>query len=286
MRERVEVRLVAEAEALDRVDAGGEGGRPAVDALGDRPEALGAVPGGVHAGDDREEDLGGADVRGRLLAPDVLLAGLERQPVGGSPVGIDGHAHEAAREGSLEGGLCGHERRMWPAVAHRDAEPLAVADDDVGALGPGALEDDGRQRVGGDDDDEVRRVGGLDVGRRRPDGPRRARVRQQDRERALAVAGRGRPFEELGRRGDDDLDVEWHALVRMTAIVWGWVSSSTRTRLPSRTLETLWARVTASAAAVPSSRSEALAISMPVRSQIAVWKLMSASRRPWAISGW
>ena len=44
--------------------------------------------------------------------------------------------------------------------------------------------------------------------------------------------------------------------------------------------------VTASAAAVPSSRSDAFAISMPVRSQIAVWKLISASSRPWAISGW
>ena len=47
-----------------------------------------------------------------------------------------------------------------------------------------------------------------------------------------------------------------------------------------------WAIVTASAAAVASSSSEALAIGMPVRSQIIVWKLSSASRRPWAISAW
>ncbi len=40
----------------------------------------------------------------------------------------------------------------------------------------------------------------------------------------------------------------------------------------------------ASAAAVPSSSSEALAMSIPVRSQTIVWKLMSASSRPWAIS--
>ena len=42
----------------------------------------------------------------------------------------------------------------------------------------------------------------------------------------------------------------------------------------------------ASAAAVPSSSSEALAISIPVRSITAVWKLSSASRRPCAISAW
>ena len=42
----------------------------------------------------------------------------------------------------------------------------------------------------------------------------------------------------------------------------------------------------ASAAAVASSSSEALAISMPVSSQIMVWKFSSASSRPCAISAW
>ena len=40
----------------------------------------------------------------------------------------------------------------------------------------------------------------------------------------------------------------------------------------------------ASAAAVDSSSSEALEISMPVRSATIVWKLSKASRRPWASS--
>ncbi len=44
--------------------------------------------------------------------------------------------------------------------------------------------------------------------------------------------------------------------------------------------------VIASAAAVPSSSSDALAISMPVRSITIVWKLSSASSRPCAISAW
>jgi hypothetical protein len=46
------------------------------------------------------------------------------------------------------------------------------------------------------------------------------------------------------------------------------------------------ARVMASAAAVPSSSSEALAISMPVRSAHICWKLISASMRPCEISAW
>ena len=44
--------------------------------------------------------------------------------------------------------------------------------------------------------------------------------------------------------------------------------------------------VIASAAAVDSSSIDALAISIPVRSVTIVWKLRSASSRPWLISGW
>ena len=73
--------------------------------------------------------------------------------------------------------------------------------------------------------------------------------------------------------------------VLSTSMVCGCVSTSIRSRFPSATLPTACASVTASAAAVPSSRSDALAISIPVRSQIAVWKLISASSRPCAISG-
>ena len=45
-------------------------------------------------------------------------------------------------------------------------------------------------------------------------------------------------------------------------------------------------RVIASAAAVASSSSEAPDTGSPVRSLTAVWKLSSASSRPWEISGW
>ena len=51
-------------------------------------------------------------------------------------------------------------------------------------------------------------------------------------------------------------------------------------------LEDRRASVIASAAAVPSSSSEAPASGSPVRSATMVWKLSSASSRPWEISGW
>ena len=75
------------------------------------------------------------------------------------------------------------------------------------------------------------------------------------------------------------------ARVPTTSTVWGKTSSHTKSfRRPC--FSAFNARNTASAAAVPSSSMEALAISMAVRSVTIVWKFSSASRRPWEISGW
>jgi len=73
--------------------------------------------------------------------------------------------------------------------------------------------------------------------------------------------------------------------VRRTSIDCGWQPASTR-KVRDPDDDTRSANVIASAAAVASSRSEALAIGRPVRSQIIVWKLTSASMRPWLISAW
>ncbi len=74
------------------------------------------------------------------------------------------------------------------------------------------------------------------------------------------------------------------ARVRITAMFCGWQFSSTK-KARAFDLATRCAMVMASAAAVASSRSEALAISSPVRSLTMVWKFSSASSRPWLISG-
>ena len=43
---------------------------------GDAGQALRPVPQSVESGHHRQQDLRGTDVRGRLLAADMLLAGL------------------------------------------------------------------------------------------------------------------------------------------------------------------------------------------------------------------
>src|SRR5690606_6926665 len=76
----------------------GENGRVAVGAPRDGAQALGTVVHGVHAGHHGEQHLGGADVAGGLLAADVLLTGLQRQPVGLVAVRVHGDADEAPWE--------------------------------------------------------------------------------------------------------------------------------------------------------------------------------------------
>ncbi len=76
------------------------------------------------------------------------------------------------------------------------------------------------------------------------------------------------------------------ARVFTTAIVCGWQSSATKKALRPPLPLTAAQRWTASAAAVPSSKSDALAIGRAVRSSIRVWKLSSASSRPCEISAW
>lgn len=75
------------------------------------------------------------------------------------------------------------------------------------------------------------------------------------------------------------------ARVSITATVCGRVSASTR-KTPFLTLPTRRDRAIASAAAVPSSSSEAPEVGSPVSSATIVWKFRRASRRPWEISGW
>ena len=73
-------------------------------ALGDRPEPLGAVVDGVHRGDHGQQHLGGADVGGRLVAADVLLAGLQREAVRRAALGVDRDPDQAAGQVPLEPG--------------------------------------------------------------------------------------------------------------------------------------------------------------------------------------
>src|SRR5215204_5065707 len=76
------------------------------------------------------------------------------------------------------------------------------------------------------------------------------------------------------------------ARVSTTAIVCGRQSASTTTGASCGARDVRRTSATASAAAVASSSRLALAVGSPASSETTVWKLSSASSRPWEISGW
>ena len=96
----------------------------------------------------------GADVRGRLLAADVLLARRQRQHEAAVAVGVDGLAAEAAGHLADELLLGRHQADIGAAEVQGVADRLALADDDVGAERAGRLEQAERDDLGDDDDQQ------------------------------------------------------------------------------------------------------------------------------------
>jgi hypothetical protein len=98
--------------------------REPVNASRDARESLRAVIDRIHGGHDRQQHLCGADIGSRLLAPDVLLARLQREAIGGLALGVHRHAHQAPGHAALQLVPRGHVARMRAAETHGHAEAL------------------------------------------------------------------------------------------------------------------------------------------------------------------
>jgi hypothetical protein len=108
----------------------------------------------VDRGRQRKERLVGADVAGRLVAPDVLLARAHGHHEGALPVEVGRQPDQSAGDLADERVGRGEDPEVRPAVLRRDAERLALARRDVGAIRPGRLQDRQADRL--DDRDEER----------------------------------------------------------------------------------------------------------------------------------
>ena len=122
---------------------------------------FGPVIDGVHRGYHREEHLRRADIARGLVAADVLLPRLEREPVGGVAVRVFADSHQTPRHEPLEGILHGHVGRVRAAEAHRHAEALRRADGDVRPEFPRRTQHREGKDIRGDDGQRARRVRAL-----------------------------------------------------------------------------------------------------------------------------
>ena len=151
----IDAERVEEAFGLQRkaelAQAGRQHGGAAMHIARDLREAFGAVIDRIHRGDHGEQHLRGADVGGRLLAADVLLAGLQREAIGRHPARIHGEADDAAGQRALQRIAHRHIGGVRPAITHRHAKTLRRADRDVGAEFAGRGEQCQCQQIGGND---------------------------------------------------------------------------------------------------------------------------------------
>ena len=174
-----EIRGDAQASLAQRA---GEDRRHAMRAQGDALESIRAVIDRVHAGHDRQQHLRRANVRGRLFATDMLLAGLQGQPIGRFALGVDRHSDQATGHRALVGIAATHEGGMRAAKAEWHAKALAVADDDIGTPFARRADQGQGKQVGGDRDQGAARVRGFGECGVVVDPAKRVRVLQQHAE--------------------------------------------------------------------------------------------------------
>ena len=139
-------------------------GGPLEQQLAELDEPATTEPAQVDHARERVERLRGADVVGRLLAADVLLAGLQREHEAAAAVDVGRLAGDAAGHAAQVGLLRGEEAERRAAVVEPVAERLPLPHGDVDAELAGRLEHAERQRVAGDDHQRAGLVGGVGEG--------------------------------------------------------------------------------------------------------------------------
>src|SRR2546423_598180 len=107
--------------------------RQAMDALGDCAQTAWSVINRIHGRDDREKNLCRANIAGRFVATDVLLARLQRESVSGSAFSIVRDTDESPRHVAFVLIARGKIRCVRSAEAEWDSKALRVSNRDVHA---------------------------------------------------------------------------------------------------------------------------------------------------------
>ena len=119
------------------------------------------MPTPVEPGDNRQKNLGRADIGRRLFAPDVLFPRLKCQPIGGATSAVLGDTDETTGQTSHQFLPGRNEPGVGPAVAKRYTKTLRRADRYVGSPLPRRCEHRQGEKVGGDHDESIGLVEGV-----------------------------------------------------------------------------------------------------------------------------
>ena len=164
---------------------------------------------------------------------------------------------------------------MRTAIAHRHAEALRGTDGDVGADSPGEQQGEGQQ-VGGDDRQRAFAAQGRDRGPQVADRTR-CRILEQPPNTSAWQCRQG--------IADDDVQPSGSARVRSTAIVCGWQLAIDEEGVGLQGRDAL-GHCHGFRGSGGFIEQRGVGDVEPREVAIMVWKLNSASSRPWVISGW
>src|SRR5438046_3613905 len=142
---------------------------------------------GIHRGHDREKNLRGANITRGLVAADVLLAGLQCQPVDRTSFYIVGNSDKPSGHVPLVFIARGKVGCVRTAESKRNAETLGAADDDIDIKFPGWPQEGEGENVRGDDNERSRGMRLLDKIRVIMDRAVCCRVLQQRSESRASV---------------------------------------------------------------------------------------------------
>ena len=112
-------------------------------------QALRTVIHCVHGRHHSEQALGRANVGGRLVAANVLLAGLKGHAQGGLAQAVFGDTDDSAWEVALQAFTRRKKGGVRSTVAHGNPKPLGAAHHHVGAHGTGAFQNQQGHQIGG-----------------------------------------------------------------------------------------------------------------------------------------
>lgn len=138
----------------------------------------------------------------------MLLPGLEREAVRGLALRVLRQADQASGHPALENVRAGEEGGVGATVRHRDSEPRAVSERDVGSPLSRRGEHGEREEVGRDGDEAAELVSAVGDSLPVSDLAAHVGVLEQDADEVLVLGRVAALGEELLDVSDDDLDTE------------------------------------------------------------------------------
>ena len=165
-------------------------GHQALHPLGNGLQSMRSVINRIHRGHHCKQNLSRADIGGRLVATNVLLAGLERKPVGRASTRVLRNSNQTSGELSFQRIATGNEGGVWSPEPKRHSKSLRTTNRNVRTPFPRRSQQSQRQEISSRDQKTTRLVHLFCKISERVDRSVRCRILHQRRKKVGLIRGR------------------------------------------------------------------------------------------------